>query len=596
MSGTAERDVDANQGDKSNLSHPAETDIQRWVGESSFGRGRRYFHEGYIFDARLQGQVIKARCLGSQPQPYRVQAHLGPAGLVSADCSCPIGDGGRCKHVAALLLTWLHHPDTFTPVEELVTALQRRSPAELIALIARMVARYPDLEALLELPTLDEVASRQPINVELIRRQVHHAFSGGDYNGGYVTFDFGGLYELVDLGGEYAGREDWPNAAVVYETVAREVLGEYGSFQDESGDLIGIVADCVSGLGECLAGADPGLRDRILQTLFDIYRWDLEYGGVGASDEVPGILLDQASAEEKEQIAQWVRQALPRGDSWGENYHRQRLGGFLLDLEAAEQDDELFLHTCRETGRLNDLVERLLTLGRVEEAVEAAGGADDYTLLALANLLVTHGHAEPAERLVRERAQGSRDDRLLAWLKERALARGDGAEALALAEVLFWRGTTLERYQELQTLAQPLGRWDKLRATVLSRLAEGRHHGLLTEIYLHEGAIDQALRSLEQGRATGWGWMSGGLALRVAQTAEEGRPREAIRLYMEAVESLIRGQGRANYVTAAGHLRRVRDLHHRLGEVANWEKVITTLREKNRRLRALKEELDRAGL
>jgi uncharacterized Zn finger protein len=224
------------------------------------------------------------------------------------------------------------------------------------------------------------------------------------------------------------------------------------------------------------------------------------------------------------------------------------------------------------------------------------GGADDYALLALAAQFVAHGHPEPAERLVRERAQASRDDRLIAWLKERARARGDGPEALSLAEVLFWRGTTLEHYQELQALAQPLGRWDRLRSTVLSRLAEDQHHGLLTEIYLHKGAIDLALSSLEQARATGWGWVSGDLAMRVAQAAEEGRPREAIRLYMEAVERLIRGQGRANYVTAASHLRRVRDLYRRLGEAANWEKVITTLREKNRRLRALKEELDKAGL
>jgi hypothetical protein len=47
---------------------------------------------------------------------------------------------------------------------------------------------------------------------------------------------------------------------------------------------------------------------------------------------------------------------------------------------------------------------------------------------------------------------------------------------------------------------------------------------------------------------------------------------------------------------AADLLTRVRDLHRRLGEESTWQATITHLREEHRRLRALKEELDRAGL
>jgi uncharacterized Zn finger protein len=116
----AERDADANRGDRSNLPRPAEADIQRWVGEPYFGRGRQYFHEGNIFDTRLQGQALKARCLGSQLQPYRVQAHLGPAGLVSADCSCPVGVGGADDYALLALAAQFvarGHPE---PAERLV--------------------------------------------------------------------------------------------------------------------------------------------------------------------------------------------------------------------------------------------------------------------------------------------------------------------------------------------------------------------------------------------------------------------------------------------------------------------------------------------
>ena len=54
--------------------------------------------------------------------------------------------------------------------------------------------------------------------------------------------------------------------------------------------------------------------------------------------------------------------------------------------------------------------------------------------------------------------------------------------------------------------------------------------------------------------------------------------------------------GRDNYVSAARYLAGVRDLYRQLGEGAAWDVLIAGAREQNRQLRALKEELDRAGL
>jgi hypothetical protein len=40
----------------------------------------------------------------------------------------------------------------------------------------------------------------------------------------------------------------------------------------------------------------------------------------------------------------------------------------------------------------------------------------------------------------------------------------------------------------------------------------------------------------------------------------------------------------------------VRDLYNRLGKATTWETLITGLREQNRRLPALQDELNKAGL
>jgi len=53
---------------------------------------------------------------------------------------------------------------------------------------------------------------------------------------------------------------------------------------------------------------------------------------------------------------------------------------------------------------------------------------------------------------------------------------------------------------------------------------------------------------------------------------------------------------RKNYQAACTYLVKVRALYEKLGEGDAWTSYITALREQNRNLRALKEELARAGL
>jgi uncharacterized Zn finger protein len=87
-----------------------EKDIQNWVDTRSYERGYRYFKNDVIIDAKRQGMTLKAYCQGSNIQPYRLSVSFGQEGIFEAYCSCPIGRGGHCKHIAALLLTYLNSP------------------------------------------------------------------------------------------------------------------------------------------------------------------------------------------------------------------------------------------------------------------------------------------------------------------------------------------------------------------------------------------------------------------------------------------------------------------------------------------------------
>ena len=390
----------------------SEEDVRSHVGSRSFERGYYYFRDGAIFDARCQGMTLKADCEGSQPQPYRVHVTFDPGGIQKAYCSCPVGGGGYCKHVAALLLTWLYRSSDFREVEELDTALERRSKGELIALIKQMLRRQPELEVLLETPLPTNGKRRAPVDPATYRRQAAAAFRHAGYERDAEEDIADDLDVIVEIGDGFVDQEDYVNAASVYQAVAQEVLSHYGEFEGEGGELGEVVNDCVEGLGRCLASIkdDPVAREGVLHALFNIYHFDVDFGGVGLSDEVPDLILKHATPEERCTVADWVRAVLPpkEKDSWSANWHRQRYGGFLLELEKDKLDDEAYLSICRKTGRLKDLVDRLLSLGQRNEASAEAEKAGDYDLLQLADIFVSYGHGETAEHLVAERAKPPR--------------------------------------------------------------------------------------------------------------------------------------------------------------------------------------------
>src|SRR6516164_4280985 len=154
--------------------------ILRQVGEASIQKAKAYLRRDVWRDLRVQGPTVKGRCQGQAPNPYRVAVTFDGDAIVGADCSCPVGDGGHCKHVAALLLYYREHPDAFVEVEELDEALERRSKGELVALVRRMIRRVPELELLLEAPLPGYTDPATADDPEAYRRQARAAFEHDD--------------------------------------------------------------------------------------------------------------------------------------------------------------------------------------------------------------------------------------------------------------------------------------------------------------------------------------------------------------------------------------------------------------------------------
>ena len=188
------------------------------------------------------------------PQPYRLRVAFGSEGIEEAHCSCPVGGGGHCKHVGALLLAWLDQPDAFRVAAELDADLEQRSKGELIALIKQMLQLQPDLETLLEAVLPGGDRRGVPVNPEIYRRQVLSAFRRGGDDWMAPRGIAADISVTVSAGDGFLALDEYPNASIVYGAVAQEILQHYDMMLDEDGFLGEVVDRCVEGLGSCLAG------------------------------------------------------------------------------------------------------------------------------------------------------------------------------------------------------------------------------------------------------------------------------------------------------------------------------------------------------
>ncbi|MGB7339963.1 MAG: SWIM zinc finger family protein [Phototrophicaceae bacterium] len=117
-----------------------------------FERGKNYYESRMIISPVIRGNRLEAFSQGSMI--YQVSATLEAEHIGSASCTCPYDWGGLCKHLVALLLTYLHEPNLFVQRPTISTLLANKSQQALIDLVETMLDRHADLLELVD-PELD---------------------------------------------------------------------------------------------------------------------------------------------------------------------------------------------------------------------------------------------------------------------------------------------------------------------------------------------------------------------------------------------------------------------------------------------------------
>src|SRR5258708_5730641 len=316
---------------------------------------------------------------------------------------------------------------------------------------------------------------------------------------------------------QLAQQGDMLGAVTIYETLVTEIFeqshlyydeSQYDDYYEEEGyypeeaGLEEFVGECIEALGSYLADeqTDRVAREKSIAVLLAVYRRDLHADDShGFAERAADQLVRYPTPLERQTIAEWIRKLLADKEEVVTGSPRQAYGGLLLNLEKERLDDDAYLRICRETGRTSDLVDRLLALERIDQAVRETQRVDDLAFLKLADLFVQHGQDAVAERLVSNRLKEKPALHLLEWLQQYYRDRGNLAAELEAAETAFRMKPSLRRYQELRDLAKHLDRWQTLRPELLAFLRQAAatmQATLLIEIALDEGDIDRALHLL----------------------------------------------------------------------------------------------------
>jgi uncharacterized Zn finger protein len=567
-----------------------EAHIRKLASTQSFERGMSYFHGGAILDPMRQGMALRADCEGSAYEPYQVSVTLTTDGIGTTSCTCPYDWGGLCKHLVALLLTYVHTPQAFRVIPPLDRMLAQRSKADLIALIGAMLEREPSLMTVVEL----SAATRQntPYNSEAYQRQVQHALRRGTLRSMAKE-----LQVFKHAADQLAQAGAWRQAGAMYHVLLTETVSQYGDelqMLDEDGDIALLVDEFAVGLGTCLKEGQPDTATRRvwLEALLEAELTDIELGGIDLAPSAREAVLAHATEEDWRWIEPRLRTHIHTSRDWA----REALVQFLNAGQSQQGRDADTAALIRELGTLEQQVFLLIEEGKIDEAryrIPQILTSKPGLVTQFADALVTAGADEAAVALVQEHAQSRGGSSWgTDWLAQYYRTHGAPREAVVWQQRAFLHHPSVEAFKALRQVSRKAGSWEQTRAEVLDALDQTQRVGPLIDIALHEGDVTRALALLPQASRSGWHDYIG----KVARAAEQAYPQEAIGLYKEMVERAIGGRQRRTYQQATQVLKRIKALYTRLEASADWEAYVRTLRTHHAHLPALQDELRKARL
>lgn len=254
-----------------------ESALKSSASPESFARGHALYQSDAVFQTFRQGDLLIGKCEGNSAPFYHLSVQLDEGGIQEAFCSCPYDWGGYCKHIIALMLTFIHHPETFVEWRNIEVLLQQLDKEALVRLIAKMVDENPDLYSWLQ--TAIPIASAKSQSVQLKRKRktevskkeyrrriqgILQSLQG--YRMSEAYWMMGGMVHQLehvrDTACDFLEVGDVQGALLILTTLLTEISGSFEQFDDSDGELGGFLSELAVPLVEAILSADLSIAER----------------------------------------------------------------------------------------------------------------------------------------------------------------------------------------------------------------------------------------------------------------------------------------------------------------------------------------------
>ncbi len=582
------------------------------------------------------------RCHGSEGELYALRVPVQNGAIAASSCTCRFDGKGACKHRIALLLAFHREPENFRAYPAIVEMIAACSPETLSDLVATMVRRSPDL--------LPLIATSRDSKDEPVRDTLRRALSGTNADDGRPVLErlFGQASQLEAKGDWFAAGELWSvaveelaHAAVKFEKIYERQLESHDGYYDEEvnfGDEW--VSMALEGLERAFEQDTiaPEACQTWLRVLWNADRKVKSLQYFAMPELVHDLCIRYAHNELWADIEATVRaelKRLPRQPDWqmgiirsggielcqvpaGDDWDRAYNVGFLIERLYNQNRDKEAEALIAELGTTKQQFELKIRQGDFISAHQIARqyyASTPDQLLDCATQLDTAGASELALQLVLEAQKSGAvrneylpshyDSTWRVWLCDFYLRYGRADEARPEAVRLFAKDPTAIQFDRLKRAVELKSDWkterDAIESEVRSHAGKNRQGGSLADevalrlaLWEREApriyALSQKVSKQERPR----------VLEAVAAAIESEMPAEALALWRELAEWTIENRdqnaARRSYAQAAQALVHVRDLHKKLGSTAEWSEYRETLLGVYKTLRALPDEMNKAGV
>lgn len=539
--------------------------------------------------------------------------NLDEAGVANASCTCLYEYGGYCKHIVALLLSYLRHPKSFAVRKAPAELLSDLDHNDLTAILTKLMQEQPDLydriEAMTSVPSKSKKKRRKKVDIDVHRRHILsivHSLDGMRMSEAY--WHVGGLAnqlrEVEESAMKFLDAGDAESALDILLVLLEESSRGIEHIDDSNGELGGFVGDLGTPLAEAILSMDLSQveRDRLVRRLEKLIDYAGDYGMEGNLDiAVQAAKYGWDDAPKGKASLRGDGSVFYEDEDWDEdNEYEFRERGFPVDsgfddlteaklnvLDRQGQTEE-YLALCKQEGRHLRYTLKLCDLKQTAEAVK----------YAKKNLTTAEETLEVARRLRESRLvteaieigerglklKGSKAN-LGEWLGPVEEAQGRTKQALTAWTAAFGEDPTLEIYKTIKRLAGTS--WGRLRSEIMAKLRRSHDKQALAEVYLLEEEWDDAIK-VAAGRDV---WYT--IAEIVADGVIQHRPEWVVQISLKHAERLMSEVKSKNYPIAATWLKRAKQAYTLLGKSDEWKKYLKETKEKYKRRPALQSQLAR---